>query len=353
MLQRGASASGGLLPLLGVGEWEAFTEVVVGLMESKLAAGLDVPCFPQLRDMNEMFLELLTGFRRGEGGLVAEGSVRARAGARIPELGALRWGASRLREAAGGQVFFRVCVTGPYTLSSLFKQRSPALFLELGEAVARVLDRSLFRVRGLEPALLSIDEPVLGFLADPLLDFGSEGREALIKALGTLARVGVSRGMDVSIHLHSTSDPLFWEVEGLGLVSSHVGDPLYFQGSTRRRLEERDMGLVAPVAVTQFDSLVEAYYRGRGVGEGLGELVGESWLRIKKGEMDPRVFLEGVEVMEERLSRLVGFFGEERVPYASPECGLGGFPDLESALECLRRASKACAVWRGAQGGGG
>jgi len=53
----------------------------VGLMESKLAAGLDVPCFPQLRDMNEMFLELLTGFRRGEGGLVAEGSVRVRAGA--------------------------------------------------------------------------------------------------------------------------------------------------------------------------------------------------------------------------------------------------------------------------------
>jgi hypothetical protein len=34
-------------------------------------------------------------------------------------------------------------------------------------------------------------------------------------------------------------------------------------------------------------------------------------------------------------------FGEEKIPYAGPECGLGGFPTYECAVKYLGRISSA------------
>jgi hypothetical protein len=143
------------------------------------------------------------------------------------------------------------------------------------------------------------------------------------------------------MHLHDTSESLFWDVEHLGHVMSHVGDPLYTQESTRRRLEETDKMMWATVGVTQFDNLIAMHHVSQGFTGDMPEKIGETWTGIRKSLVDPYVFLEETGTMERRLEAIAGFFGADRIAYASPECGLNSFPSYEVALECLRRTAEA------------
>jgi methionine synthase II (cobalamin-independent) len=69
------------------------------------------------------------------------------------------------------------------------------------------------------------------------------------------------------------------------------------------------------------------------------EKIAGTWTDINRGRIDPKIFLESVDTMKNRLVRVVDQFGVERIAYAGPECGLKGYPTYESALECLRRIS--------------
>jgi hypothetical protein len=153
------------------------------------------------------------------------------------------------------------------------------------------------------------------------------------------------------MHLHDTSENLFWEVEHLDSVMSHVGDPLYTQDSVRRRLEETDKMLWATVGVTQFDNLIWAHYAEEGFHGNMPEKIGETWTGIRSGSVDPLIFLEEPTRMRGRLEEIAEFFGVERISYASPECGLSSFPSYELAFECLRRTVEAIDGFKGSMGG--
>ncbi|MCK4702605.1 hypothetical protein KAT55_04535, partial [Candidatus Bathyarchaeota archaeon] len=139
----------------------------------------------------------------------------------------------------------------------------------------------------------------------------------------------------------NTSENLFWEVEHLDTVGSHVGDPIYTSDSTRQQLEEKDKNIWAPVGVTQFDNLIHMHYHAEGYEGEMPEKIAETWTGMKKGTIDPYIFLEDQGTMEKRLSKIMEFFGAERVTYASPECGLNSFPNYGVAVECLRRSAAA------------
>ncbi len=338
----GAGKSKSLLPLLGVGndDYECFKDELVSAFIDKLNAGVDVPNYPQFRDMNEMFFTLMNGFKKQGGALIAHNKVRAKSGSVIPETEILKRESAIIREKANvEQVRVKACVTGPYTLASFFQYKTPSLYEELGHSIASILRESIFNNRGAELTHVSIDEPVLGFMNDPLLDYGSDGRESLRKAWEEIAYTGASHGLDVSMHLHNTSENLFWEVEHLGVLASHVGDPLYSQESTKKRLEETDKHIWAAVGITQYDTLIENHYKSRGYAGNIPEKIGEVWTSIRNSTVDPYVFLENHEVMRKRLEKVTDHLGSERVSYGSPECGLNSFPEYSVAVECLRRAS--------------
>ena len=109
-------------------------------------------------------------------------------------------------------------------------------------------------------------------------------------------------------------------------------------------MERTDKFIKASIAVTDFDALIRKRST-QGVERmdesALNEKVAEAWKGIRKGLTEPLEFLEGVEQMRGRLRTIISRFGEERVPYAGPECALRSFPTLESALELLRRVSEA------------
>ena len=345
-LWNGARLSKGLLPLLGVAnsDYETFKSELVKVFSDKIIAGVDVPNYPQFRDMNEMFFVMMTGLEKQGSTYLSHDSIKAKSGARIPETEILKQESSKIRDITGvDKIRIKACVTGPYTLASFFQHKSPRLFEELGHAIAEILRASIFKNNRVELCHVSIDEPVLGFMNDPLLDYGSDGRESLRKAWEEIAYVGASHGLDVSMHLHDTSENLFWDVEHLGILASHVGDPIYSQESTKKRLEETDKHLWAAVGITQFDTLIENHYKAKGFTGNIPEKIGEVWTDLKKGNVDPLMFLEEAGLMKKRLEKTIGFFGSERIAYASPECGLNSFPEYNVAIECLRRASSVIA----------
>lgn len=337
-------------PLLGLlnltedsAERRYFEDKIFEGFVSKIKAGISVPNYPQFRDMDEMFLSCTDGITKGRDGykvedrvyLIDERSV-------IPEVAVIRERAREISELTGSFLNFKICVTGPYTLSSLFVNRESQLFIELGNIISKFIESNVFNEKFCRVELVAVDEPVFGLIDDPLLDYGHGGREDLLKAWESIFQKIRLRGAKSIIHLHNTENDLFWHVKSLGILESHVNDPLYSSPKTKEYLEEWDKFLKASVCTTDFDSLIYNVETSRGVTDKseIGKRIADRWINIRKGREDPILFLESTEVILNRLKRITDQFAE-RVLYAGPECGLGSFPTYDSAMECLRRVAYA------------
>jgi 5-methyltetrahydropteroyltriglutamate--homocysteine methyltransferase len=356
------SYDAGSLPFLGdlseyvkgVSSWDAgtadesaeyFEKTTVNVFSDKLSAGVDVPNFPQFRDMNEMFLSMMDGLEKTKNGYVEIRRLALKQGRGcLPEVSALRKNCQEISEKHRGAFRLKVCVTGPYTLASLFPYRTSETFANMGEVVAAIVERNVFREKAGSVAVVSVDEPVFGFVDDPLVDRGSVGRESLFRAWEKVFRSAKLKNVRTALHLHSSSDGLFWGVKGLDVLESHVGDPLYQLKQTKELLEKEDKVLKASVCVADFDQLIRealAKSAGRRFGEHtLDQDVAEAWKRVQKGEVAGEVFLESVDVMRKRAMEVMERFGTERVPFLGPECGLRGFPSYACGVECLRRVAE-------------
>jgi len=320
-------------------------KVVEGFLD-KLNAGLDVPNYPQFRDMSRMFLGMIDGVEKAKDGYMETKtlSLEPEEGY-IPEVSVIKENSRQIYERIGEPFQTRVCVTGPYTLSSLFVYRDREIFSRLGEMISQIVENNLFNGKYGSVSLVAIDEPIFGLLDDPLVDRGSEGREHLQTAWESIFHRAKSKNIQTCIHLHNTADELFWDVEPLTIIESHVDDPIYQTGKTKKLLESTDKFLKASVCITDFDRLIRESITTTSQQKirelTLNEKVAEAWRVVKSGKLDSKTFLESDRLMKRRLIKIVNQFGVERILYAGPECGLGGFPTYECALEYLRRVSDA------------
>jgi len=320
-------------------------KVLEGLLD-KIRVGIDVPNFPQFRDMNEMFLSMMDGVERIKGGYLETKipSVKTNRSS-IPEVMVIEKNSQRIQEKKGAAFEMRICVTGPYTLSSFFPYKREDIFIRLGNVISQIVENSIFNDKHGRVSLVSVDEPVFGLQDDTLIDFGSEGRENLRRAWESIFHKVKSKNAQTLMHLHSTVDELFWDIESLEILESHVDDPLQQKKNTKEKLESTDKFLKASVAVNDFDTLIKkriaADSREKLTESDVNERIADVWTGIKHGTVDSEIFLESVDAMKNRLVKVVERFGAERVPYAGPECGLKGYPTYENALECLRRVSSA------------
>jgi len=319
--------------------------VIQGFLD-KVEAGIGVPNYPQFRDMNEMFLAMMEGVEKMKGGYIETKipSVKANR-SHIPELMVIKRNSQMIREKKGEPFQVKVCVTGPYTLSSLFIHRNNEIFGRLGNTISQIAENNIFSGKHGSVSLVAVDEPVFGMLDDPLIDYGSEGRENLRKAWEAIFHKIKSKNVQSLLHLHNTADGLFWEVKSLSMIDSHVDDPVYQMKKTKEQLEATDKFLKASICTVEFDTLIRSRIietsRQKMTEPAINEKIAEAWTSINSQKTDPEIFLENIDLMKKRLVEMVGRFGVERVPYAGPECGLKGFPTYECALECLRRVSSA------------
>lgn len=321
-----------------------FEDIIKKSFIDKVRAGIDIPNYLQIRDMNEMFLDSIKEIEKTGEGYVLRGVPSIRQGRLlIPEVHVLRDKSREISEELGEALKIKICVTGPYTLSTLFSQRRRGLLTLLGNVVAKIVEGNIFTNKFGGVMLVAVDEPVFGFLDDPSLDYGSEGREELLEAWEQIFHQVKSKNLQSCIHLHNTSNELFWQIKSLDIIESHVNDPLYVSPRTRRFLEEEDKVLKASIAITAFDSLIRKTIPTRKkMNEAiLSQQVADTWTAIRKEKLNPIDFLESVKTITGRLKKLLKKFGENRIPYAGPECGLRSFPTYSTALECLRRIALA------------
>ncbi|MFQ6085933.1 MAG: hypothetical protein ACE5OY_06700 [Candidatus Bathyarchaeia archaeon] len=316
------------------GSTRYFRDVVIKGLLDKKSAGIDLPNFPQFRDMNEMFLESITGLKKIDGGYIVTDRFEL-TNATIPEVEVIKRNSDPLAKEIGGPFDLKLCVTGPYTLSSFLPHRDAEILAMFGEIITKIVDRNIFDTRKSRVRLVVVDEPFFGTVDDPLLDRGSEGREVLLKAWDSSFRKANSRGAETGIHIHCTTDELFWKARWLNVIETEAEDPLLVKGGTRKMLEREDKFLRASICITNFDRLIEKKVGSK------PERIADAWTLIKRGTIDPEAFLEDVQTMERRLLRTIDLFGQERVPYAGPECGMRGFPSYKCAIQCLARVSKA------------
>ncbi|MCP8319526.1 MAG: hypothetical protein H3Z52_01085 [archaeon] len=345
---RGAIIFDSILPLLhGMGHpsYEPvryFEERVIKGFLDKLEAGINVPNYPQFRDMNIMFLDSIDGIEKSENGYFMVKSLSLRSEmAKIPEVQAIKRNSRTIYEKLGSPFKIKICITGPYTLSSLFLDRRIGIFRELSGVLLKFVSGNIHKDKYSKVELIAIDEPAFGFLSDPLIDYGTEGREELLKAWENIFHEAISRGVSSCLHLHNTADELFWEIKSLNIIESHAEDPIYESKRVKQLLEKKDKFLKASICITDFDRLIrEKILAESHLDEAtLMQRVEKAWAGIKQGIIDPKDFLESVETMKKRLKKIVDNYGIERVPYAGPECGMRSFPNYECALEYLKRVS--------------
>ena len=322
---------------------QSLEEIIVGAFLDKALAGIDIPNYPQFRDMNEMFLQMINGIEKIKEGYVEIESLSLKHGKeKIPEVHIIEENSEIIYEALGKRFRLKVCITGPYTLSALFAYKNEKTFLNLGRVLAEVVKENIFENKYGKVFMVTLDEPAFGVMSDPTIDYGTPGREALLKAWENIFRAASARGTITGIHLHSTADELFWHVESLNVVESHVDDPLYYRKAIKGKLEEHDKFLKASICKTDYDQLIReklAKNNQKISKLELDEKTAETWKGIGKGIIDSDSFLEDETVMKKRLKRILETFGAERVPYAGPECGLGGFPSYKTAVNYLRRVA--------------
>jgi len=323
-----------------------FEKMVLDGFIDKVEAGIDIPNFPQYRDVNQMFFDVIEGIGKIEGGYIETAVLTLKEGrSAIPEVSAIKNRSQEIYEKLGEPFKLRVCILGPYTMASLFAYKDKNTFTRLGNVLAQMVETNVFNSKHGSVVLVSVEEPVFGFIDDPLLDRGSEGRVNLLQAWESIMNKAKARGTQTCLHLHNTSDELFWETKNLNIIESHVNDSFYQAKRTKERLESTDKFLKASIAVTDFDQLIRNNIittSAQKLNEiSVNEKIAETWKNLTKKQTDPIIFVENAELMKERLVKIVNYFGENRVPYAGPECGLKSFPTYESALECLRRVSKA------------
>jgi len=322
-----------------------FERRIVESFIDKLQVGIDVPNYPQFRDMNRMFLEIMEGVEKTTGGYVETGILSVRSGnTDIPEVLAISNNSREIYKRNMGKFRVKICITGPYTLSSFFAYRDPQIYRRLGELLEKIVEGNIFDNKYGSVSILVVDEPVFGMFDDPNMDVGSMGRENLLRAWEGICHKACQKKVGTCIHLHSTTDELFWQVDSLRIVESHVDDPLYSDKRTKRLLESSGKLLKASISITIFDTLIEKLLLSR-IGrtrdsDETGE-IGEVWRQIQGGKLRPEMFVESIGTMRKRLKQIIQRFGSERVPYAGSECGLRSFPTYECAIECLRRVSKA------------
>jgi len=320
-------------------------KVVDGFLD-KVGAGIDIPNYPQYRDMTQMFFDMIEGVDKVNGGYIETATLTLKEGrGAIPEASAILNCSQEIYEKLGEPFLLRICVTGPYTMSSLFAHKDKRTFTRVGNVLAQIVEANVFNNKQGSVRLVSVDEPVFGFVDDPLLDRGSEGRENLLKAWESMMQKIRAKGAQACLHLHNTSDELFWEAKNLKVIESHANNSFNQAKRTKERLESTDKFLKASIAVTIFDELIRsnviATSKQKMNETSINEKIAETWKELSQKQKDPVIFIEKAELMKERLVKIVEYLGKNRVPYAGPECGLRSFPTYESALECLRRVSKA------------
>lgn len=292
---------------------EQYLQVAGQVLTEKIRAGVEIPTYPQLRNMIRMFMDPIQ-----DPDITESPFLIKRDEARILEMEAV---------PAGQKV--RVCVTGPIELyiSAFGATAYTDILYTLAESVSRFLEGAK---EGGKMALASLDEPSLGLNSSIIFT-----EEEIQEALEIASRP--CREMDCEVHLHS---PLYAglcaRVSGINILGvESAAHPDYLRLIDRDLLEDTGTYLRAGIARTDILALSAK----------LNDIYGTNlWEDLPRLEREI-LKMESPQVMKGRLDQAYSMFGE-RLIATGPDCGLGSWPSQELAGDLLRNCSVTIASFR-------
>lgn len=292
---------------------DQYLNLVRDVLAQKSRAGVEVPTYPQFRDMIRMFMDPIENPDYQEDPYLIK-----KEHAKIMELEAVQ---------AGQDV--RVCVTGPVELyiSVFGATHYPDILETLAKSVSRFFSASF---EAGKMSVASLDEPSLGLNSNIIFS-----EDEILDALQIAS--SPCQGMDCEVHLHS---PLYAEVcarvPGISIVGvESAAHPDYLQLIDKKVLEETDSYLRAGIARTDILSLSAL------LNEQLGINLWQDMPRLEREILER----ESPQVMRKRLERAHAQFGD-RLRATGPDCGLGSWPSQELASKLLANCAAAVRSFR-------
>ena len=294
------------------------------ILELKIKSGVQVPTYPQVRDMTEQFLRPMKDDACCEGPFALKEEY-----ADTVEMEAVEVYCKKYREEFGEKPNLRMCVTGPTEL--FLKEFGSASYSDIyqlfAENVNLFVQNAMKKAKNYKIAVVSVDEPSIGI--NPELSLPSD---EIISALTTAGSAAFKGGADVQIHIHS---PLYYElacqaptINVIGMESAAT--PSYSDMIDRSVLESYDTFVRAGVSRTDIFNLAGT----------LNEKYGCNVWEKPDILQEITTQMETPDVIEKRLHKLSAVFGD-RIKYAGPDCGLGSWPSQKLAADLLKNTGKA------------
>lgn len=276
------------------------------LMKSKF---IEVPNYPQFRDMVRMFLEPIKNPElQDDAYLISEKD------AIIPEVEYVE----KMRVER-----LRVCITGIFEL--YYREFGGVIY----EDVLQNFAESVYRfarnaTKHANVVCLSFDEPSLGVTPDL-----QPTKDQIERAYDFKLNV------DTQVHLH---EPLFYDrflETGIKIIGIEAArEPKKMEAVDAEILESSEKRLRIGVARTDIDCIISEFNAMHNVNAWKSEDL--SMLAIEEFEPTEKI-LDRIRIAKEKFGDLVSYIG--------PDCGLFAFPSQKTALKLLENVKKAKELW--------
>jgi 5-methyltetrahydropteroyltriglutamate--homocysteine methyltransferase len=288
-----------------------FCKIVLDSFRKKIASGLDVANFPQQYDCIKQVGDALHVAMESGSFLVEEKN------AVFPEVYLINQNAKALSEEFGKKIQLRVSVFGPLEqyLHEVGTTPYPDVLDGLAETIRRFAKNAVLNTKYIQTTVVSIDEP----------SFGINNIQATSELVcEVLEKAFDFQGATRQIHLHSAAgvhDLL--SVKNLDVLSfEYAASPRNINAVPKSMLEKADKQIRVGVSRTDIDSILAELYE-KGIAKPTAEQI-----------------VEPEETITKRYRLAKEKYGD-RMTFTGPDCGLGGWPNQESAQLLLKRTVEA------------
>jgi len=302
-------------------EFDKFSEVVYEGMIKKIISGIDVPNYPQFRDMINSFYNLVEKFQSDEPFIIKKEF------AVIPEVIVLtdeRF-RERIKDIGIDKINLRICVTGPIDLylNKIGFQIDSEILKNFAKTVKNFIDNAIVDKKFIKTTLIAIDEPSLGLNPNMIAN-----DDDLIDAWNIAIETAKKNNIDTLIHLHSVNKVETVLKSNIDVIDVDVENFKDRYSLQKKDLEMYDKFVRAGIGKSNVFDIVEDYKRTYNI---------DLW---QTKDYDKIFEVETEKLIYERLKKAYEIY-KERVKYAGPTCGLGSWPTQEVASKLLKYCANA------------